>query len=802
MLYATYLGGEADDEGNGLAVDGAGHAYVVGTTRSLSLGVVPSLAPAIAGPSRAFIAKLSPDGRTLVYLALLGGSGGDAGNAIAVDANGAAYLAGQASSSDFPTVNAWQGVLRGPANAFVAKLDGAGAKLLYSTYLGGNLVDGSAAVVVDGQGNAYVTGTTLSTNFPAIQAVQSTNSGYHDAFVVKLDPAGTPVYSTFLGGALEEFAGGIAVDAAGHAYAIGLTSSEDFPLKEALRSTHPPYFRNAYVVALDANGGLLFSTYLGSHVGGDGGAGVATDRNGNAYVAGYTDFAFGRPFPTTPGAYQLRQASPVRDAFVAKIVEAPSPPLNDRFSDRADLVGTRLAVWVSNRDATKEAGEAAHAGEAGGRSVWWSWTAPTNGNLKITTDGSGLDTLLAVYVGPTLASLTPVASNDDAGADLRISQVKFRVESGVTYLIAVDGKNGASGNLALYLELSVPTNDDFAQRTTIEGLPANGEGSNVDATAEAGEPAHVGHTPNGTVWWSWTSPTNSFVTVTAERSAFLPKLAIYTGEVLDNLTPVAGAYYWSRTTYRAVAGTTYQIALSGDWGATGPVRLDILPARRPPNDDFSDRILLTGALVITNGATFDATTEPGEPNYLYQADIYYSGGSTVWWSWIAPTNGSALITTAGSTNAAGEEADTRIAVLTGASVGELTTVASNDDARPGLSTSRLILTNVVAGTAYHILLDRVEWVRPGDYRLSISVIQPPRLAPPQLTDGQFRFRLTGTLEQSYAMEATTDLSAAAAWVPLSTNLVSPSGTIDFVDPGAGGFARRFYRAVEVPSGGD
>src|SRR5207249_11880137 len=133
--------------------------------------------------------------------------------------------------SDFPTANALRPVPGGIPNAFVAKLDPAGRALLYSTYLGGNSDDGANGIAVDSAGNAYVTGYTSSADFPTVNALQPTHGeGFSDAFVAKLDPAGSAlIYATYLGGSSYDVAYGIAVDHAGNAYLTGLTGSTDFP---------------------------------------------------------------------------------------------------------------------------------------------------------------------------------------------------------------------------------------------------------------------------------------------------------------------------------------------------------------------------------------------------------------------------------------------------------------------------------------------------------------------------------------------------------------------------------------------
>jgi hypothetical protein len=214
----------------------------------------------------------------LSYSTYLGGSGGDQGLGIAVDAAGQAYVIGNTSSADFPTLNASQPGLGSGFDAFVTKFDAAGARV-YSTYLGGNNSDNGNGIAVDAAGNAYVVGETASTNFPTLNASQPSlgGGGNFDAFVTKLDAAGARVYSTYLGGSALEGGYGIAVDAAGNAYVTGRTTSTDFPTLNASQPSFGGGFNpDAFVTKFDAAGARVYSTYLGGNSV-DQGLGIAVD---------------------------------------------------------------------------------------------------------------------------------------------------------------------------------------------------------------------------------------------------------------------------------------------------------------------------------------------------------------------------------------------------------------------------------------------------------------------------------------------------------------------------------------------
>ena len=304
LRYSTYLGGSGFDAGNGIAVDAAGNAYVTGYTSSTNFPTMNPLAGSYAGDFDAFVTKLNAAGTALVYSTYLGGNGFDSGRGIAVDAAGNAYVTGYTSSTNFPTMNPIQASLDGGEDAFVTKLNAVGNGLVYSTYLGGSGVDIGNGIAVDSEDNAYATGYTTSTDFPTKNPFQATSGGGYDAFVTKLNAAGNAlVYSTYLGGSGVDFGDGIASDASGNAYVTGTTYSINFPtvnpFQASLKGT-----QNAFVTKLDGVGNAAFySTYLGGS-GSDRGNGIAADAAGNAYVTGVTsstDFPTMNPVQATSG---------------------------------------------------------------------------------------------------------------------------------------------------------------------------------------------------------------------------------------------------------------------------------------------------------------------------------------------------------------------------------------------------------------------------------------------------------------------------------------------------------------------
>ena len=214
-------------------MDGSGAAVITGVTSSPDFPI-SAMQAALKGTRDAFIAKLNPSGAGIAFSTYFGGNGSEWGNAVALDAAGNIFIAGTTSSSDLPVSGGAQSSSGGQQDAFVAALSATGSALLYSTYLGGTNNDAANAIAVDSAGSAYVTGSTLSTDFPVFGALQSASKGQMTAFVTKLDGAGAVAYSTYLGGSggsmnAPESGQAIAVDSAGSAYIAGAASSADFP---------------------------------------------------------------------------------------------------------------------------------------------------------------------------------------------------------------------------------------------------------------------------------------------------------------------------------------------------------------------------------------------------------------------------------------------------------------------------------------------------------------------------------------------------------------------------------------------
>ena len=355
LSYASYLGGDAEDAGFGIAYDGSSNTYITGHSASTSgfPGVNPSL-----GGFDAFVVKIKSDG-SLGYTTFVGGTGDELGTSIAVEPAGAAYVAGITTSADFPAAGGAQSMPGSPqgstcppgavsgtgpcTDAIAFKLDSNGA-LVYGTYIGGNDFDDAFGIAIDDSGHAYVTGDTYSVNFPThVPLFPTLNNGAlingaSDAFVAEISADGASfVYSTYLGGTLTDVGNAIVVDSSGDAFVAGETFSNDFDVtNNSVCGTDGNcnfdgsfnYF-DVFVTKISPLGaGILYSTYLGGSSD-DSAFGVAIDGSGSVYITGYTTddnpAAITGDFPVTGGVFQSNygggsgNANAGSNGFVAKI---------------------------------------------------------------------------------------------------------------------------------------------------------------------------------------------------------------------------------------------------------------------------------------------------------------------------------------------------------------------------------------------------------------------------------------------------------------------------------------------------
>jgi hypothetical protein len=302
-------------------------------------------------------------------------------------------------------------------------------------------------------------------------------------------------------------------------------------------------------------------------------------------------------------------------ALVASLVCVPgalsAAPSYDHFASPAVLRGLESSYTTTNAEATKETGERDHAGDAGGASVWFSWTAPRSGVLLIDTCHSNFDTLLAVYTGSTVAELTEVAANDDSCGFQ--SELDVDVVEGTDYRIAVDGAGGQTGSIVLTYAMP-PPHDDFANATPISGEKGTVGGSARSATHEEGEPRHAGTLGAGSVWYAWTAPGDVRAIFYGCGGPGHMLVAVYTGTAVRSLTPLAAHEDGCRPRaidFDAAAGVTYWIALD-PVAPTDSVMLNwtsgpITPRNLTP-PTLTGRAVTNGELVASPGTWAHTTS--------------------------------------------------------------------------------------------------------------------------------------------------------------------------------------------------
>lgn len=420
----------------------------------------------------------------LVFSTYLGGSGDEnvsgasddvSTTAIALDADGNVYVAGNTTSVDFPTASPFQRAYKGNTDAFVAKLDPTGSRLLYCTYLGGSELDRAFGMAVDRTGHAYVAGRTHSSDFPTVNAFQRTLHGYEDGFLSKLSPDGqTLIYSTYLGGINNDDIIAVAVDSAGSAYVTGETQSPDFPLANPAQPRFGGRY-DAFVTKFNPQGsGLVYSTFLGGTQGDDGRA-ITVDDAGNAYLTGYTsstDLPMVKPLQPAFGGGR-------EDVLLAKLDTQGSlvyctylggSGTEWGLSIALDLTGNIYVTGITtstNFPVTKDASQAAYGGgstdaflvklDAAGSSMLYAsyfGASGMDGSLGVGLDASG-----AVYIGgyTSSANLSSFPGNVQpgfGGGDADAFVAKFTPPSMSLAYFTYLGGRGLDIGMAIAVDLA------------------------------------------------------------------------------------------------------------------------------------------------------------------------------------------------------------------------------------------------------------------------------------------------------------------------------------------------------------
>lgn len=323
-------------------------------------------------------------------------------------------------------------------------------------------------------------------------------------------------------------------------------------------------------------------------------------------------------------------------AFVAPALAAAAPPANDDFAAAETLTGDHVEVSGNVGEATSENGEPNHGGVSGGQSVWFRWTAPRSGLIRVGCS-SDFETVLAVYRGSSLAGLDEVGV-DRSGPECAPPLLSFRAVGGAEYRIAVDTRPGGGGGgftLTLDNEIAPPPNDAFADRAPMRDLGGNAFvlGTTAGAGREAGEPLHGGSTAGASVWFTWTAQRSGTTQLYPCHGDFHPLIEVYAGGALDSLVSLGGTGAGAQiepscslgsapgTAFEAVAGQTYAISVDGadgDWGAF-ELKLREAPLPRVPHPP--DTLIRKGIKIRGRTAKIlFAATRGVEARYLCKLD--------------------------------------------------------------------------------------------------------------------------------------------------------------------------------------
>jgi probable HAF family extracellular repeat protein len=573
LAYSTYLGGDSTDTGHGIEVDSDGNAYVTGATNSADFPTTEGAyqrtrTGTFSFDRNAFVAKLSPEGSALVYSTLVGpttnGTGANSASAenIAVNDAGEAYITGFTDSLSFPvTAGAPQAAYGGgKIDGFVTKLNAAGSALLYSTYLGGSTADVARGIAVHVSGEAYVTGTTnspnfpvTSNNFPASRGFQNVNRGGNtdEAFVTRLNDTGTLLlYSTYLGGSGLDYGYAVAVDTEGSAYVTGYTQSANFPttpgaFQELPGACSTCSSADGFVTKLAPNGSSLrYSTLVGGATGLDLFTDIKLDPLNNAHVIGQSNST---DYPVTPDAYRETRVHGY-DVVVTRLNAAGTGLAYSTYVGDQGSNDTGWAIALDANDNVYITGVVTH---------WWPATAGayrTGGFLNSEAFVTKLDMFsgFEMSVAPSARTVAPGASTtytiEVAPQGGFAREVGFSVSglpAGVTASF-----NPATVDITGTTEMTItaaPTAVEDTYALTVHGRVPGAAAAKAPVTlvVAAGRPApRYGVTDLGTLGgaWSKAEAVNNAgqVTGTSADANRRARAFVYAGGAMKNLGTLEG----------------------------------------------------------------------------------------------------------------------------------------------------------------------------------------------------------------------------------------------------------------------
>jgi hypothetical protein len=654
LIYSTYLGGRGPDDGFGISVDSFGNAYVAGYTWSFDFPTVNAIQASYGGMTDAFVTKLNASGSALVFSTYIGGSDLEMAYRIALDSSGNAYVTGETASTDFPTANAFRASIRGTKDAFVTKLNAAGSTLIYSTYLGGDNIDWGCDIAADSSGNAYITGETESTNFPTANPLQASIHGAQDAFITKLNAAGSAlIYSTYFGSTGLDYGIGIAVDSAGNAYVTGVTNFLDFPTVNPIQASFGGGQKDAFVMKLSASGSsLAYSTFLGGNDT-DYGFGIAVDSSGNAYVTGLTrstNFPTVNPSQANHGG-QVNHDRGLDDAFIAKLNALGNALVYSTYlgGNNCDT-GYAIAVdssgnayvtgWTSSSDfPTANAFQASYSGYYDdafvtkiqfSSSTFGDVDSDGKADLTVYRPSSGVwYTLLSKFPGSYTSAQWGLSNDEivpgDFDGDGKMDTAVWRPSSGVSYIL----KSSAQGGYTCTqwgVSSDIPVSGDY-----------DGDGKADIAVWR----------PSTGVWY--VQPSGSPGTYTARQwgiSTDIPVPGDYDGDSKTDIAvwrPSTGIWYMLKSSatnaYTSMQwGVTSDIPVPGDYDGDGKTDIAVW---RPDSGDWYFRPSNAGGYTATSWGTSGDTPVSGDYDGDGKADMaVWRPDNGVWYVRLSGTPGS------------------------------------------------------------------------------------------------------------------------------------------------------------------
>ncbi|HLJ51095.1 MAG TPA: SBBP repeat-containing protein [Bryobacteraceae bacterium] len=585
LIFATYFGGSGTDSAVGVSLDPAGNIYVAGNTASSDFPTLYAYQPNRPGQQDAFVFKLDATGSTLFYSTYLGGLNTDTAAAIAVDSGGNAYVAGGTQSGNFPVASAFRSTfpLPGQQAAFLTKLNTDGRTLAYSTFLGGTAggmmtPETATGVAVDSAGEACVTGVTSSSDFPVLRAYQGSAVWGTHGFVTKFNAAGNGlVFSTYLGGSGRDWPMGIAVNSSG-VFVGGYTSSTDFPLQNAIQQSNAGMY-DAFAAGFDANGSLVFSTYLGGG-GTDSANAIAADVSGNIVLAGNTmssNFPLQNPMQSSDAdGYS---------AFLAKIAtsSAGGPtysllPASVNVSASAGTGTTSLTVspataaWTATSGVSWLAITSAASG-TGNATIAYSVAANNSANQRasfLTVGGATFNVTQAgvtptFSLNPTFTNATSAGSTGTVAVTANPQDATWTAASNNAWITITSGASGTGNGNAGYSIASNSSSNPRSGTLTIAGQTFSVTQSGAAASFTLNPPSATAGSSGGNATVSVTATPSDATWTAASNSAWITILsgASGTGNGTVGYTVASNASTNSRSGSLSIAGIAFNVTQSG-----------------------------------------------------------------------------------------------------------------------------------------------------------------------------------------------------------------------------------------------